>query len=391
LVCLFEDWVACDENYAPPFCLEAVRSFKKQRKATSLDIKDQYFLRYNSSDPWIPLNDMRSLCEKSGKLFGIGLVCLQLTFFSTAFAQAEKTTGTDIIRQQSLDEIRKKGFAYLQTGNWEFAGAAFEKALAIDPKDALSLYGESLALFNLKQVQAADSKLEAVFEILAANKENNQLLADSLVLSAVISAVQNKNSLAIDKLEKAIKLVPAHFDANFSLGRAYFGNGDLDRSISAFRRAVSIQPNHLKARFFLATALELDGNSTDALKEYRAILQLDPENAEGSLGLGMLLLKIEGDKSTEGLNALQRAIALDDKLYEGQVALGKTLVRLNRTTEAIAHLKKAVDLAPNNPEPHFQLSIAYRKIRMKSEADAETEIVKRIHENHRRVSNKTPQ
>jgi len=334
---------------------------------------------------------MRAHCKKYGRLFGIILFCLQLAFFSTASAQPEKTVRTYVPGQQSLDEIRKRGFAFLKTGDWESANSAFEKALAIEPKDTLSLYGDAVALFNLKQIPDADSRLKAVFGILGWGKDNDQLLADSLVLSAVISAVQNKNSLAIEKLEKAIKLVPAHFDANFSLGRAYFGNGNLERSIPAFRQAVSIQPNNLKARFFLATALERDGNSADALKEYRTILQLDPKNAEGNLGLGILLLKTEGDNSAEGLKALQRAIALNDKLYEGQVTLGKILVRLNRTSEAIEHLMKAADLAPSNPEPHFQLSIAYRKMKMKSEADAETEIVKRIHETHRGIPSQTPQ
>ena len=329
--------------------------------------------------------------ERSGKLFGVGLLCLLLAFFSTTYGQEEKTTKEKVLKQQNLDEIRKTGFAYLQSENWEYARTVFEKTLAIDPDDALSLYGESVALFNLKQIPDAESKLDELLKVLlASSKENYHLLADSLVLSAVISAVQNKNSLAIDKLEKAVKLVPAHFDANFSLGRAYFGNGDLEKSVSAFRRAVSIQPDHLKARFFLATALEREGNSTDALKEYRAILKLDPQNAEGSLGLGALLLKVEGDTSSEGLRALERAAILDDKLYEAQVTLGKTLVRLNRMTQAIEHLKKAVELAPNNPEPHFQLSIAFRKMKRKSDADAEAEIVKIIHEHHRGIEKQTP-
>ena len=365
--------------------------FNKQRKAGPYGIKDEYFLSYNSWNFRLFNEKMRFLYYRSGKLFGVALLCLQFTFFSTIFAQAEKTTRTYVLKQQSLDEIRKKGFAHLQTGDWESASSEFEKALAIDPKDALTLYGKSLALFNLKQIPEADSKLETVFEVLASAKDNNQLLADSLVLSAVISAVQNKNSLAIDKLQKAIKLVPAHFDANFSLGRAYFGNGEIDRSVAAFRQAVSIQPNNLRAKFFLATALEREGNSSDALKEYREILQIDPKNAQGSLGLGVLLLKVEGDTSAEGLSALRRAVELDDKLYEGQVTLGKTLVRLNRATEAIEHLKKAVGLAPNNPEPHFHLSIAYRKLGNKAEAAAEMEIVKRIHESRRGVSIQIPQ
>lgn len=316
--------------------------------------------------------------ERKG--FGI-LVCLGLLgfhclLFSSAKAQAS---------QQKLEEFRKQGFAYVQTGDWEPAQTAFETALEIAPTDTLTLYGSSLALFNLKRYPEAVARLEVAVEILSTRKENNQLLADSLVLSAIISAVQNENALAVSKLEKATKLVPKHFDANFSLGRAYFGNGEISKAISSFQKAVSIQPSNPQARFFLATAMERDGNVAQALAEYRNVLQLRPNSAEGNLGLGVLLLKTEGDKSVEGLNALQKAVSLDANLYEAQIVLGKTLIRLNRATESVLPLQKAAGLAPNNPEPHFQLAIAYRKLGRKTEADAETEVVKKIHEKRRGV------
>ncbi len=152
------------------------------------------------------------------------MLCFQFSLFSGARAQAN---------QQNLEEIRKRGFAYLHDGNWELAQTTFVNALTIEPKDTLSIYGNSLALFNLKKFTEAASRLEIAIEILSKRKENNQLLADSLVLSAIISAVRNENALSITKLQKAISLVPNHFDANFSLGRAYFGNGEIDKAVNS--------------------------------------------------------------------------------------------------------------------------------------------------------------
>lgn len=310
-------------------------------------------------------------------LFCLSLLGFQFLLFSSVNAQASR---------QNLEEIRKQGFAHLHAGSWEPAETTFETALTIAPKDTLILYGSSLAFFNLKKYSEAAARLEIAVEILSKSKENNQLLADSLVLSAIISAVQNENISAISKLEKATKLVPKHFDANFSLGRAYFANGEIDKAISSFQQAASFKPSNPQARFFLATAMERGGNVAQALVEYRKVLELSPNNADGNLGLGVLLIKIDGDKSAEGLNALQKAVVLDANLYEAQIVLGKTLIRLNRATEAIIHLQKAAELAPKNPEPHFQLAIAYRKLGRKSEADKETEIVKRIHEKRRGAS-----
>ena len=45
--------------------------------------------------------------------------------------------------------------------------------------------------------------------------------------------------------------------------------------------------------------------------------------------------------------------------------------------------KRAAELAPTNPEPHYQLALAYRRLGLNDKAVAETAIVKRIHETRR--------
>lgn len=320
--------------------------------------------------------------ERFIHLLIICLLCWQIIFSHNLFAQTNN--------QENLDEIRKKGFSYLQAGNWESAEKLFENAIRIAPEDSLSLYGNSLALFNLNRHQESLISIEKAIEILTKGKENKLLLADCLVLSAVISGVQNENLAAISKLEKAILLVPNHFDANFTLGRAYFGSGEIDKSVSAFKQAAVIRPKDARTRFFLATALERAENTAEALIEYQKVLELSPNSAEGNLGLGVLLIKTEGDKSEKGLAALQKAVSLNPNMYEAQITLGKTLIKLNRASEAIQQLQKAAELAPNNPEPHFQLAIAYRKLGKKAEAEAENAIVKSIHESRRTVKTQNP-
>lgn len=320
--------------------------------------------------------------KRFGVLFCTGLICFQFSLFSGVRGQTTP---------QNLEEIRKRGFTYLHDGNWEMALTTFVNALIIEPRDTLSIYGNSLALFNLKKFSEAAARLEIAIETLSKSKENNQLLADSLVLSAIISAVQNENTLSIAKLQKAVSFVPNHFDANFSLGRAYFGNGEIDKAVSSFQQAVSIQPSNPQVRFFFATALERAEKTARALSEYRKVLELSPNNADGNLGLGVLLIKTDGDRSAEGLKALQKAVVLDPKLYEAQIVLGKTLIHLNRAAGAIIHLQKAAELAPKNPEPHFQLAIAYRKLGKKTEAATETEIVKAIHEKRRGAADQRSQ
>jgi Flp pilus assembly protein TadD len=105
--------------------------------------------------------------------------------------------------------------------------------------------------------------------------------------------------------------------------------------------------------------------------------------------LGALLVRRGGAEAEEGIRALARAVELDPDLYEARVTLGRTLVARGRAAEAVEHLKRAAALAPGNPEPHYQLSLAYRRLGRSEEAAASAAAVKRIHES-RRAGTATP-
>jgi tetratricopeptide (TPR) repeat protein len=286
----------------------------------------------------------------------------------------------------TLDELRQQAFALLQAGKWTEATEIFAKILQSEPREPLTLYGNALALFNLQNVDEANTNLKTAIAVLEKSQTNNALLADSLVLSAVISAVKKDNADAVTKLQKALKIIPNHFDANFSLGRAYFGNNDLTNALISFRRAVEIQPQNIRANFFLATTAERAGNYDEALKTYQEILRLYPNSFDGNLGLGVLLIKTEGNKSENGLKALQKAVEINPNQYEVRVALGKVLIGISRYSEAIENLQKAGELEPDNPESYYQLAIAYRKNGQKAEAEAVLQKVKTIHSNRRNLT-----
>jgi Flp pilus assembly protein TadD len=120
-----------------------------------------------------------------------------------------------------------------------------------------------------------------------------------------------------------------------------------------------------------------------------------PQAAEGHLGAGVLLVKRGGDSAEEGLRELARALEINPDLYEARVTLGRALVARGRAAEAVAHLTRAAALAPDNPEPQYQLSLAYRRLGRKEEAAAASAAVRRIHESRRTTNvnvntNKSP-
>ncbi|HEV2912502.1 MAG TPA: tetratricopeptide repeat protein [Pyrinomonadaceae bacterium] len=289
---------------------------------------------------------------------------------------------------------RDTGFRLLAASRYEDAWAIFSAILEVAPRDERALYGGALALFNLRRLEESERLARAAFESAsgpsgatatdsASVRANSRSASDALVLLGVILAVKGDGAAALKAVEQAVTLAPDNFDAQFALGRARYGAGDPAGAARAFRAAVALRSNDAQARFFLATALEGAADYEGALAAYRELLRVRPESAEGHLGLGALLVKIGGEKTDEGIKELAQAIGLNGELYEARITLGRALVRMGRAEQAVEHLERAAALAPDNPEPHYQLAQAYRRLGKRAEAERENGIVKEIHSGRR--------
>ena len=297
----------------------------------------------------------------------------------------------DAVRASAAkDEVQaralKAGNLLLRTGRYAEAAQLFGALAEKDATNSIVVYSYALATFNVGRAADAETLAERAFELVNDGTEVDrpQRAADALVLMAVIRAVRGDDAAALKALRDAVAVAPNHFDAQFSLGRLLFGMGDDNGAIKAFRTAIKLQPSHPQALFFLASTEDRSGDADAALVTYRSLIGVHPEMFEGHLGLGALLLKRGGRVNVdEGFKELTRALEINPNLYEARVALGKALVANGHPQEALAHLERAAKIAPENPEPHYQLSLAYRKLGRKEDAAAQAAIVKRIHEARR--------
>jgi tetratricopeptide (TPR) repeat protein len=288
------------------------------------------------------------------------------------------------------------GYALFNEGRYDESAELFGALAARRPRDPSALYGAALATFNAGRAADAEPLARRAVEAARAAaaaagahaqvadvRSLNARIADALVLLAVVLAVRGDEAGALKSAREAAALAPESFDAQFTLGRALYGAGDAPAASRAFRSAVALKPDDARARFFLATSLEESGDEAGALATYRELASRQPRAAEGHLGVGVLLVKRGGTEAEEGLKELTRTLEINPDLYEARVALGRALVARGRAAEAVEHLRRAAELAPGNPEPHYQLSMAYRRLGRKEDADAESEIVRRIHESRR--------
>jgi len=335
------------------------------------------------------------------------VVCVLLLLPGTVAAQEGETTPPSEV-SRSIAQLRSstdpKSYAQafelgrnlIKAGRFNDAAALLDVLVEKQPNDFAVLYIAALASFNSGRAERAEALVRRAVDVAFAAGDpptaaNSANAADALVLMAVVLAVRNNDTEALKAAERAVRLAPNSFDAQFVFGRALFGSGDYSGAVHAFRLAIALRPTAADAQFFLATALEHSGDDAAALNAYRQLAKESPQRMEGHLGIGVLLVKKGGASREEGMKELRTALGINPKVYEARIALGRALVSSSRPAEAIEHLKIAADLAPNNPEPHYQLSIAYRRLGRKEEAAAESAIVKRIHESRRSgAKSKTP-
>lgn len=274
------------------------------------------------------------------------------------------------------------------------AGKLFDALLDKLPREPAVLYGAALANFNLGSPADAEPLVRSAVEIYltdAGDRTRAESMApdqrvhaaDALVLLAVILGARGEDTKALENVQRAVVFAPEHFDAQFTLGRAFYSVGDSVAAVKAFRAALKLKPDDTRALFFLATALEGAGDRAAALGTYRDLIARTPQAAEGHLGLGAILIKRGGADIDKGIEELRTAVRIDPNLYEAQVTLGRALLIRQRVNDAVEHLQRAANLAPNNPEPHYQLALAYRRLGLKAKAAEESAIVKRIHETRR--------
>ena len=274
------------------------------------------------------------------------------------------------------------------------ASELFKALLDKWPREPAVLYGAALATFNVGRPAEAEPLVRAAAEIYLAGVADKgaaksvatrQRLggADALVLLAVILGARGADTEALKTVQRAVALAPENFDAQFTLGRALYSVGDYAAAVKAFRAALALKPDDARSMFFLATALESAGDTESALSAYRNLVARQPQATEGHLGLGVLLIKRGGADIEKGIEELKITVDIDPNLYEGQVTLGRALLMSKLAQESVVHLLRAAELAPGNPEPHYQLALAYRRLGLNDKAVEETAIVKRIHDTRR--------
>ena len=101
--------------------------------------------------------------------------------------------------------------------------------------------------------------------------------------NALIIASQYEE--ALPHLRKAVSLEPNYAEAWSNLGKAWRMIGDLEQAAKNFNRALAINPAFLRAQGGIAEIDSEMGRFEEAIAKFERILQLDPRSVEALCGV----------------------------------------------------------------------------------------------------------
>ena len=184
--------------------------------------------------------------------------------------------------------------------------------------------------------------------------------------------------------ERAMALDPGNFDALLGVGRADFEVGAaflsddrparLASAEATMGKVLSLRPNDARAHEVLGSVLNQTNRAAQAIAEFERALALDPNLAAAHADIGDAKIFVGRAEETEAhVNEALRLSPHDGRAWLWMLFAGGAKVHLGANEEAVAWLRRSIEINRTFPLAHFFLAAALANLGKLDEARAETQ------------------
>jgi len=307
------------------------------------------------------------------------------------------------VQPKSAEAIAMKALFYMKVQDFNHAIQLLEQAKSVDPKLQMIYFNLGRSYRKIGEFEKAETALRKSIEM---NPNEFQAYGE---LSYILSKT-HRGKEAIQAMLKAIRINPLYLKGYLVLGRVYKNAGKGDLAIRVYRSGLKHNPNAFPLREELCSlyALKLDfkrafiealeillrrgaygdylrfgnvaiatGKFEEAEKAYKSAIQKNPNAWEAHYDLAELYMSMKlMDKAREHYQAAVKNNKDSFKPFNG---LGYFAMMVDHNwSEATKNFKKALEIAPKQPEPRLNMAIACAKKREFIAADRYAKEVQKL-------------
>jgi tetratricopeptide (TPR) repeat protein len=258
----------------------------------------------------------------------------------------------------------ERGWISFEQGDYEEAGADFNKVLSLIPNDPFAHINLAWSLVR----QETDSDLDDAAKHCRQALNLKPNLAEAFGCLGNIAFKRGRIREAEAYFLRSIQVNPqrGHYA---DLGALYIQMGQYEEAKERLEKALQNNPDDAYARIEMGNFYLQTEKVRDAIREFRSAAVIDPQNPDSIKALAIALM--EDDKLIEAEKVLRNAIRVLDesKRWELHLTLCRLLTRIGDETkdvqfyeEALKEVSTAIRLKPQHPAPYFHGGIVRFKL-----------------------------
>jgi len=252
--------------------------------------------------------------------------------------------------------------AYNNRGNTRFEQGKLDAAIA-DYDQAIQLDPDDAIVYdNRGSARKAQGKLAEAIADYDQAIQLNSAYANAYNNRGLARFDQGKLAEAIADYDQAIQLKPDYAYAYNNRGLARFDQGKLEKAIADYDQAIQLNPDLAEAYNNRGSTRKAQGKLAEAIADYDQAIQLNPTYAEAYNNRGSAR-KVQG-KLDVAITDYGQAIQLNPDLAEAYNNRGLARFDQGKLAEAIADYDQAIQLNPAYADAYNNRGIA-RKVQGK--------------------------
>lgn len=254
---------------------------------------------------------------------------------------------------ENSNNYYRRALYFHEEGEYSQAVDDIQRALAIDSTVAEYHFIEGNIYYDDQQFKEAFESYQKTV------KYDNEHELAILKLCQIELVLQNYD-LALEMVNKALKINPMNPSAYYLKGFIYLDSRDTATAVSSFQTAIEVDPNHYDSYIILGK-IWLTENPEYAESYYNQALEIQPESIEALYNMGILLQGQERYRETYPV--YNRIIELDSSAYFAYYNKGYVLLVSDSSyTGAIDEFENSLRFYPYYHQAFYNIGLCYENL-----------------------------